>query len=331
MKFAKETRPNVEDANHVGKVLAEALPWIRSITGETIVIKYGGAAMVDEQLRAQVMSDVVLLKIIGTNPIIVHGGGSAISTAMKQLNMPVKFLHGMRVTSDEAMEVVREVLIGKVNKDLVRDLNRHGNLAVGISGIDGGTIMAEQLSPDLGRVGEITSVNPNLINGIIADAYIPVIASVAMGQDGSYYNINADVAAGNVAAAVGAHKIIFLTDVDGVYKDFSDKSSLISRMSEDEAQQMVDSGLVDAGMIPKIQTCIAALKAGVPNVHIINGKKPHALLLELLTDAGAGTMFEHSEADSSTYDAHPLGKLASKLIENADDRQVQSQQKDSSD
>lgn len=322
MKLAKETRKDTSNQGDVGKLLAEALPWIRSITGETIVIKYGGSAMIDETLRAQVMSDVVLLKIIGMNPIIVHGGGSAISHAMNELSLPVKFLHGMRVTDDRAMEVVREVLVGKVNQDLVRDVNRHGNLAVGISGVDAGTIMAEQLSPDLGRVGKITAVNPGLINGIIRDAYIPVVASVGMGQDGTYYNINADVAAGQVAAAVGAHKLVFLTDVDGVYKDFSDPSSLISQLSEEEAQQMVDAGDVDAGMIPKMQTCIAALKAGVPHVHIINGKKPHELLLELLTDEGAGTMFFHGSDDDATYEAHPLGKFASKLVENADDRQV---------
>lgn len=321
MKLAKETRPITSGQSDVGKVLVEALPWIRSITGETIVIKYGGSAMVDAELRAKVMSDVILLKIIGMNPIIVHGGGAAISHAMDELHMPVKFLHGMRVTSDAAMDVVREVLIGKVNQDLVRDLNRHGNLAVGVSGIDAGTIMAEQLSADLGRVGKVTAVNPGLINGLIADAYIPVVASVGMGQDGSYYNINADVAAGEVAAAVRVHRLVFLTDVDGVYRDFSDKSSLISRLSGADAQRLIDINDVDAGMIPKIQTCIRALKSGVPHVHIINGKKPHELLLELLTDEGAGTMF-YREGDDATYETHSLGKFASKLVENADDREV---------
>lgn len=323
MRMARDIRASKERHSRVGQVLAEALPWIRSATGKTIVIKYGGSAMVDEQLRAQVMADVVLLKIIGMNPVIVHGGGKAISEAMKRLNLPVSFKDGLRVTDDEAMEVVRAVLVGQVNQDLVRDLNRHGNLAVGLSGVDGGTVMTEPLSPELGHVGRVTAVNAGLINDIVADAYIPVIASIGMGQDGTYYNINADIVAGEVAAAIGAHKIVFLTDVDGLYEDFSDKNSLISRLTEDEAKAMLTSGNVGKGMIPKVRSCITALDAGVPRAHIVNGTIPHVLLLELLTDEGAGTVFVGDEADQN-LDLHPLGKFAEKLVDNADDRTVPS-------
>lgn len=316
MKFATETygRAKLPD-ERAGQVLFEALPWIKNITGKTVVIKYGGAAMESAELRADVMSDIVLLKILGVNVVIVHGGGKAINRAFKRLNFPVEFKNGQRVTTPEAMDAVRQVLVGEVNQDLVASVNRHGNLAVGVSGADAGTLMCSQLDPELGRVGKIDHVNTAYLENLIKSDYIPVVATVGIGEDGGYYNINADVAAGHVAAAIGAHKVIFLTDVDGVYLDFSDKDSLISNMSLREMEDMIASGKVDTGMIPKLQSCCFALRAGVFRSHVINGKIPHSLLLELLTDKGVGTTM-HSTDEALEYDAHPLGTLASRLAVN---------------
>lgn len=314
MKFMRDTRP-LRDIESEAEVLAQALPWIKAATGQTVVIKYGGSAMVDPELRASVMSDIVLLKVIGLNPVIVHGGGASVSKLMERLDIPVEFKGGLRVTTDEAMDVAKMVLVGQVNQDLVRDLNEHGNLAVGISGSDGGTLVAEQADPELGRVGRITKVNTELLEYIISDDYIPIVATVALGEDEGYYNVNADTAACEVAAALRAHKAIFLTDVDGLYLDFNDKSTLISNITRDEAQAMIDSGEASSGMIPKLRSCIAALDAGVPRTHIINGTTPHALLLELLTDYGVGTVL-HGTEESYRLDAHPMGTFASKLLEN---------------
>ena len=314
MKYAKETRLRGVSTK-TAEVITDALPWIKNITGKTIVIKYGGSAMVDERLRAAVMSDIVLLKIVGVNPVIVHGGGKAISAAMAQANLPVEFKNGQRVTTPAAMDVVRTVLTGQVNTELVAALNEHGNFAVGVSGADAGVIVAEQADPDLGRVGRITRINRALLDDLVEGDYIPVIATVALGEDGGFYNVNADVAAGRIAAAIGAHKVMFLTDVDGLYEDFEDKDSLISNMSLAECKAMVAAGQVSTGMIPKLNSCIQALEDGVFRTHIINGTTPHAILLELLTSAGVGTTM-HSTEEALTYDAHPLGNFASKLIEN---------------
>lgn len=318
MKYTKDTRP--EDApNQAAEILVDALPWIKNITGKTIVIKYGGSAMVDEKLRADVMNDIVLLKIVGVNPVIIHGGGSAITETMQKFDLPVEFKNGQRVTTDEAMEVVKMVLVGKVNQELVRAMNEHGNLAVGVSGSDAGVIVAEQASPDLGRVGRITRINTQLLEDLIASDYIPVVASVALGEDGGYFNVNADMAASQIASAIGAHKAIFLTDVDGLYENFEDKSSLISNLTLNEARRMVDEGTVSTGMIPKLKACIEALSAGVFRTYIINGTVPHSLLLELLTSEGVGTVL-HSTDEACEYDAHPLGTFASRLIENRLDK-----------
>lgn len=314
MKYAKDTRPKPV-SSRTAEVLVEALPWIKNITGKTVVIKYGGSAMVDGQLRTDVMNDIVLLKIIGINPVIIHGGGLAITEAMNRFNIPVEFKDGQRVTTEEAMEVVRMVLMGKVNQELVEAMNEHGNLAVGVSGADAGTIMAEQKSPELGRVGRISRINSGYLEDLINADYIPVVASIAMGEEGGYYNVNADLVAGHIAAAIGAHKIVFLTDVDGLYEDFDNKDSLISNLTMFEAQYMVENNVVSTGMIPKLQSCIAALEAGVFRAHIINGTTPHALLLELLTNTGVGTTL-HSTEESCRFDAHPLGNFAAKLIEN---------------
>ncbi len=316
MKYARDsrsTRPNEETA----QLLFEALPWIKNLTGKTVVIKYGGAAMVDPKLRADVMSDIVLLKIIGMKPVIVHGGGKDINAALKHYDIPVEFKDGQRVTTEATMDVVRQVLVGKVNEELVASVNVHGNLAVGVSGCDAGTIVAKQLDADLGRVGEITRVNADYLDSLMDNDYIPVVATVAQGEDGGFFNINADVAAGHIAAAVHAHKVIFLTDVDGLYEDFSDKDSLISNLTLEETEAMLASGEVDSGMIPKLQSCVYALKAGVYRSHIINGTTPHALLLELLTDTGVGTVMHSTQAayENDTH-PHPLTQFAARLAEN---------------
>lgn len=313
MKFAKDTRSNISLAP--AEVLIESFPWIKSITGKTVVIKYGGAAMVDEKLRDAVMSDIVMLKIMGVNPVIVHGGGAAITRNMERWGLDVEFKKGQRVTTDEAMDVVKMTLIGKVNEELVLSMNEHGNLAVGVNGTDAGTIVADTADPDLGRVGKVIDVNPGYINSLISSAYVPIIASVGKGVDGGSYNINADAAAGAIAAAIGAHKIIFLTDVDGYYADFTDKDSLVSKMTLKEAKDLIAQGKISKGMIPKLQSCITALEHGVLNAHIINGTTPHSLLLELLTSPGVGTIL-YDTADNEKEDMHPLGLLASRLSEN---------------
>ena len=312
MKYAKDRKLT---SSHTAEVLIEAFPWIKNATGKTILIKYGGAAMVDEKLRDAVMSDIVMLKIMGVNPVIVHGGGAAITENMERYGLDVEFKNGQRVTTDEAMDVVKMTLIGKVNEELVLAMNRHGNLAVGVNGADAGTIIAEQANTDLGRVGKILEVNPAYINALIAADYIPVIASIAKGVDDGSFNINADKAASAIAAAIGAHKIIFLTDVDGFYEDFSNKDSLVSKMSLDETRAMLASGAVSAGMIPKLQSCVDALEAGVPRAHIVNGTKPHSILIKLLTSAGAGTLIYDNEGHAKD-ELRSLGLLASRLYEN---------------
>ena len=312
MKYDTETRPHGV-SSITGDVLTEAMPWIKKITGETIVIKYGGSAMEDPALRAEVMADIILLKIIGVNPVIVHGGGKAITAAMERFDLPVEFVDGQRVTTPEAMDVVRMVLTGRVNQELVEAMNEHGNMAVGISGTDAGVIVAEQADPRLGRVGAITRINNLLIEDLVAADYIPVIATIAIGEDGGCYNVNADVAAGHIAAAIGAHKVFFLTDVDGLYEDYPNRDTLISAMSLEEARQMVEDGAISTGMIPKLRSCVYAMDAGVKKGHIINGTTPHALLLEILTDKGIGTMVT-GEGDPEA--AAPLGNFAAKLIEN---------------
>lgn len=311
MNYDKQTRPNGV-SSLTAEVLAEAMPWIKNVTGKTIVIKYGGSAMVDAQLRADVMSDIVLLKIIGVNPVIVHGGGLAITAAMEKADLPVEFVDGQRVTSEEAVGIVRTVLTGQVNQELVEAMNAHGSLAVGVSGTDAGTIVAEQIDPRLGRVGRVTRINTSLLEDLVAADYIPVVASIAVGEDGGCFNVNADLVAGHIAAAIGAHKVVFLTDVDGVYEDFSDKDSLISNMSLAEVRRMVDEHAISTGMIPKLSACVRALEAGVHRAHILNGTTPHALLLELLTDKGIGTMVDQPEHVES-FEEQPLGNFAQKL------------------
>ncbi len=289
-----EERKRRSEAAQKAEVLTEALPWINKMNGHTVVVKYGGAAMENADLMRQVVGDLMLMKLMGLRIVLVHGGGKAINALLKQLDIPVKFEHGLRVTDDQTMEAVQMVLIGKVNQTLVRGLNAYGNVGVGISGADGMTFEVEQTDPALGRVGTITHVNTELIESVLDDGYIPVIASVGCGEDG-FYNINADVAASEVASALGADKLVYLTDVDGLFRDVEDEESLISQLTKSEAEELLGSGMLSAGMIPKINSVVEALKGGVKEVHLLNGTFPHALLLEVFTDAGIGTMIVQDE------------------------------------
>lgn len=290
----EEERKRRSEAAQKAEVLTEALPWINKMNGRTVVVKYGGAAMENAGLMRQVVGDLMLMKLMGLRIVLVHGGGKAINALLKQLDIPVKFERGLRVTDDQTMEAVQMVLIGKVNQTLVRGLNAYGNVGVGISGADGMTFEVEQTDPALGRVGTITHVNTELIESVLDDGYIPVIASVGCGEDG-FYNINADVAASEVASALGADKLVYLTDVDGLFRDVEDEESLISQLTKSEAEELLGSGTLSAGMIPKISSVVEALKGGVKEVHLLNGTFSHALLLEVFTDAGIGTMIVQDE------------------------------------
>jgi acetylglutamate kinase len=271
------------------ETLLEALPYIRDFHGKTVVIKYGGAAMTDEELRDGFATDVVLLKYVGLNPVIVHGGGPDITRYMERLGMEVKFVEGMRVSDAETVEIAKMVLLGKVNADIVMRLNRHGQPAVGLSGEDGALfeIAPHARAEEVGFVGEIERVDVDVLNHIAAD-YIPVIASAGVDADGHSYNVNADTAAGKVAAALSAFKAIFLTDVAGWLGDPNDESTLNSRVTAAEIEVALPG--VQGGMRPKLAACVEAIRGGAGSAHIIDGRRPHSLLLELFTRAGIGTM-----------------------------------------
>ena len=296
------------------QALMEMMPWIEDITGKTVVIKYGGAAMVQADLREAVVNDLIMLKLMGANPVIVHGGGPAITEMMGRMGIPVRWENGQRVTDEATMEVAKMTLVGKVNQELVRAINSHGAIAVGLNGADARIIKASQLDPALGRVGKVDQVDTRLIEDLIMADYIPVIATVGYGDDGDF-NINADTAAGEIAAALGAQKIVFMTDVDGLYTDFSDKSTLVLRMALQEAVELAEGGTLSKGMIPKIGACVTALSAGVQKAHIINGTILHSLVLEIFTDDGVGTLIVRSLEDNvdPTFVEAPVSNFASKL------------------
>lgn len=285
--------PNVAD------ILIEALPYIRYFSGMTIVIKYGGHAMVDEQLKEDFARDITLMKFVGLNPVVVHGGGPQINTVLEQMGITPRFVRGMRMTDEPTMDVVEMVLGGKINKAIVAQINRQGGKAVGLSGKDGGLIMAKKLQiirqedgdkpPEIidpGLVGDVTRVNPGVIDTLAGQGFIPIIAPVGVGSEGETYNINADLVASRIAMALGAGRLIFLTDVDGV---LDATGSLISSIDAESIQEMIRNMTISGGMIPKIEYALLALKNKVEKAHIINGKKRHALLLELFTDQGIGT------------------------------------------
>jgi acetylglutamate kinase len=273
--------------------LLEALPYIREFHGKTVVIKYGGAAMEDPALREEFARDVVLLKYVGLNPIVVHGGGPDITSYMERLGMPVQFVSGLRVSDPATVEVAKMVLVGKVNKEIVLRLSRHGQPAVGLCGDDGSLFrVARRAAPDgedIGFVGQIERVNANVLEHVASD-YIPVIASVGADREGNSYNVNADEAAGAVAAELGAYKIVFLTDVKGWLSDPADSDSLIGQATDRQVQEKLDS--LQGGMRPKLAACVQAIGGGVNSAHILDGRIPHSLLLELFTDAGIGTKIQ---------------------------------------
>jgi acetylglutamate kinase len=273
------------------QVLSEALPYIQKFAGRTVVIKYGGAAMKDSVLKDQVMRDIVFMACVGIHPVVVHGGGPEINTWLAKLNIEPQFKNGLRVTDAATMEVVEMVLVGRLNKEIVAMISRAGASAVGLCGKDGNLIMARPTDePDVGFVGEVTAVNPAIVEALVATGHIPVISSVAADELGQSYNINADTVAGELAAALGAEKLILLTDTPGLMRDFKDPESLIPRLDIRQARDLVDTGVVSGGMIPKLNCCIRSLAQGVKAAHIIDGRLPHALLLETFTDAGIGTM-----------------------------------------
>jgi len=273
-------------------ILVEALPYIKKFSGKTVVIKYGGSAMLDCNLKKMVMQDVVLMKFVGLNPVIVHGGGPEISSFLKKLGIESKFVNGLRVTDEKTAEIVEMVLVGKINKEIVSMINELGGVAVGISGKDGKLLKAEKdlSNGDLGYVGKIVEVNIEVIEMLIDRGYIPVIAPVSFGDDGKTYNVNADTAAGKIAEALKAEKLILLTDVEGVLENVEDKKGLISRMDLEHAKKLMNSGRINGGMIPKLECCIKAVENGVKRAHIIDGRLTHSLLLEIFTDEGIGTM-----------------------------------------
>ncbi len=278
------------------KVLIQALPYIQEYYGKTIVVKYGGNAMINEGLKDAVISDLVLLKLVGINVVLVHGGGPEITGMFEKLGIESKFINGLRYTSEEAVEVVQMVLAGKTNKDLVNKIERIGGNAIGLSGIDGGLIKAKKLDDgenDYGCVGEIVEVNTKIISDNIASGFIPVVSTVACSSDDEsmVYNINADTAAAKIAIALGAEKLILLTDVKGLMHDVKDEDSLIPEVKLSEIQSLIDEGVIKGGMIPKVECCAETVKGGVKRAHIIDGRLTHSILIEMLSDEGIGTMF----------------------------------------
>ncbi|MEW6152554.1 MAG: acetylglutamate kinase [Actinomycetota bacterium] len=271
-------------------VLAEALPYIRRFWGKIVVVKYGGAAMESESLATLFAQDVVLMRSVGMRPVVVHGGGPQIGSLMRRLGKVPEFRDGMRVTDAETLEIARMVLVGKVNRDIVAAVNVHGPLAVGLSGEDAGLITAAARSPELGFVGDVVSVNPTIVERLLAQELIPVVATIGSDTEGQAYNINADVAAAAVAEALGAEKLVYLTDVVGVLADVADPASLVHTVSVGEVEALLANGTVSGGMIPKVASCARAVRGGVGQAHILDGRVPHALLLEVFTNEGIGTM-----------------------------------------
>lgn len=279
--------PNLERA----AVISEALPYIRRLHGQTVVVKYGGAAQTDETLKAAVMRDVALLHYVGVRVVVVHGGGNEISAMCRQLGIEPQFVAGMRVTDAETMRVT-EMVMGQIGKNIAQYLNAAGAPSVGISGKDGGLLVAKKFigEADWGFVGEVQTVAPRLLNELAQSGFVPVVTPVAPGEDGQTYNINADLAASAIASSLGAVKLLLLTDVPGIYRDFEDKNSLLHQLSAVEADELIGSGAVSKGMIPKVRCCVEAVQNGVARAHIVDGRVPHALLTELFTDSGCGTM-----------------------------------------
>ena len=280
----------VADAGAKATILAEALPYIREFSGKTVVIKYGGSAMEDADLAHLFAQDVVLMRLVGMNPVVVHGGGPQISDLMRRLGKEPEFVDGLRVTDAETVDIVRMALVGKVNREIVASVNRHGSYAVGLSGEDAGLITVDARSEKLGFVGDIRRIDPSILERLVREELIPVVATVGVDDAGQAYNVNADTVAGAIAESLRAEKLVYLTNVPGLYTDLADESSLVSRIEVDGLAALADGGGISEGMIPKVRSCVDAVKAGVTRAHILDGRIPHALLLEFFTREGIGTM-----------------------------------------
>lgn len=294
----------IEVATHKVQTLVEALPYIRRFAGKVVVVKYGGNALAgtsDHDALALFAEDIVLMRLVGIRPVVVHGGGPQISELMARLGKTTEFRNGLRVTDAETVDIARMVLIGQVNPQIVAAINVHGRYAVGVSGEDAGLIRAEARDRELGFVGDVTSINPEILHGLLDTEFIPVVATVGTDASGQAYNINADTVAGAIAQSLQAEKLIYLTDIDGLRREVSDAASLIRQTTPDELDSLISAGIIDGGMIPKVTSCIEAVRNGVQRAHILDGRVAHVLLLELFTDAGIGTMIA----------AEPLGEAAS--------------------
>ena len=294
MTVASGSPATRDEAIAKAATLIEALPWLQRLRGRVVVVKYGGSAMADAALRRGFAVDMVFLHHVGLHPVVVHGGGPQITAHLDRLGVVTEFAGGLRVTTPETMDVVRMVLVGQVQRDIVGLLNEHGPYAVGLSGEDARLFVAERRDAmvdgepvDIGQVGDITKVDAGVVHGLLADGRIPVVSSVAAGTDGTVYNVNADTAAAALAAALGAEKLVLLTDVEGLYADWPDRSSLVSSTTADEVEQLLPR--LQSGMVPKMEACLRAVRSGVPKAHVLDGRVPHATLLELFTDTGIGT------------------------------------------
>lgn len=283
--------------------LVEALPYIRRFAGKTVVVKYGGNALAGtshHDALALFAEDIVLMRLVGMQPVVVHGGGPQISEMMARLGKQAEFVDGLRVTDAETVDIARMVLKGQVNPQLVAAINVHGNYAVGVSGVDGGLIRAEVRDPQLGFVGDVTAIHPEVLLGMLANEFIPVIATIGSDELGQAYNINADTVAGAIAEALNAEKLVYLTDIEGLRRDVGDAASLIRQTTADELDRLVAEGIIAGGMIPKVESCIHAVRHGVHNAHILDGRIAHVLLLELFTDSGIGTMIKGVDSREDT-------------------------------
>ncbi len=293
MTVARATE--IDAAGVKAAVLVEALPYIRRFAGKTVVVKYGGNALAgttNHDALALFAEDIVLMRLVGMRPVVVHGGGPQISQMMARLGKTAEFVDGLRVTDAETVEIARMVLKGQVNPQLVAAINVHGNYAVGVSGVDGGLIRAEARDPKLGFVGDVTHVNPDVLHGLLDDEFVPVVATIGSDAAGQAFNINADTVAGAIAEALHAEKLVYLTDIEGLRRDVGDAASLIRQTDADELDALVDEGIIAGGMIPKVVSCTHAVRNGVHNAHILDGRIAHVLLLEIFTDSGIGTMIQ---------------------------------------
>jgi len=295
-KYAAIPTQNTHSGAERAAIISEALPYLRRMRGQSIVIKYGGAAQTDDALRAAVMRDVALLHYVGIKPVVVHGGGNEISGLCRELGIEPKFVEGMRVTDAATMRVT-EMVMGQIGKNIAQHLHAAGAPAVGLSGKDAGLLQARKIAGDWGLVGEVEKVETRVLESLSSQGFVPVISPVAPDENGETFNVNADLAASAIAIALGATKLLLLTDVPGIYRDFNDKGSLLSSLTAREAEELIESGAVSSGMIPKVRCCIEAVNGGVARAHIVDGRAPHAILSELFTDVGCGTMITNEKQD----------------------------------